>query len=74
LLLNACGWVLQIGLAWFLVPACGLAGAAWAASAGFAGILGVQLWMLRRSFGLSWRDVVPSGHYAWVVVRKIMKR
>lgn len=74
LLLNACGWVLQISLAWFMVPAYGLAGAAWAASAGFAGILIVQLLLLRKRFGLSWRDVVPSGHYAWAVVRKIMKR
>jgi O-antigen/teichoic acid export membrane protein len=73
LLLNACGWVLQIGLAWFLVPACGLAGAAWAASAGFAGILGVQLWMLRRSFGLLPRDLIPYPAFILRLLKIVLK-
>jgi O-antigen/teichoic acid export membrane protein len=65
---------LQIGLAWFLVPAYGLSGAAWAASAGFAGLLGVQLWLLRYRYTMPWSNLLPRGAYALAVVKKFVPK
>lgn len=74
LLLNASGWLLQIGLAWLLLPPYGLAGAAWAASAGFAGILCVQLLLLRFRYGMAWRNLLPGSAFALAVLKKFVPK